>query len=1147
MSTWRGSRNGGVPVTERPTPAQGLAADPSRSVWVTANAGTGKTRVLTNRVLRLLLAGADPETVLCITFTKAAAAEMAARIERQLAAWAVAPDALQLGAELETLIGGPPDREVIDRARRLFAQVLDLPSGLPIMTIHGFCQGLLRRFPLEAGIAPHFELIDERSAKELQIEARQTVLASRDPALVQAVEDLAVLMADESLTDAIAQLLARRQHLAALADAHGGAAGVIAAVQRLLVVRPDDTPESIVARACRPEEVDSANLVPAANALVAGTAAQAENGRAILAWLNAAETDRAVLFADYRATLLTQAGEPAKRLIPKSMDSGSANALLREQARLVRVEDALKAHEVGRRTAVLLTVGYAVIDAYAEAKRQKAALDFDDLITRSEMLLRDPARCDWVRFKLDARIDHLLVDEAQDTSPTQWAIIEHLVEEFHAGEGARQGDRTLFVVGDEKQSIYSFQGADLQSFAAVRDRLTRKFAAARRPLERTVLDLSFRSGPAILEAVDAVLDDPEIRRAVAGDPSPAVRHDTFRRNAMSMVELWPLVDQPEREARTGEGWRLPTERFDADEAEARLAERIALTIKGWLDAGAVLEATGAPIRAGDVLILLQRRGIAQERILKALKENDIPVAGADRLRLTDSIAVEDLVALGRSLLLPEDDLTLAALLKSPLLGLDEDDLFRLAFGRGKSALFERFRDAGEGGETPFAGAWERFRGWLAMADFMPPFELFTRILGPEGGRRRLLQRLGPDAAEPIEAFLAQALAYEEGHPASLEGFVHWLGLDDESLKRDLEQGTDAVRVMTVHGSKGLEAPIVFLAEAGPYQPQDSKDRLLFDPASGLPLWRAAAVERDPESRRITDTIKARQAAERWRLLYVAMTRARDRLYVAGWAKKRGGADGSWHDVIGRALRQIGDVEEAGDRVVRLTRGIAGSEARPSAAPPRRPAPPPDWLERPPPAEPRIAQLVQPSRDEAVAVPASSPLAASAGQARLFGTALHRLLHELAAQPVTVRDAVLERRLAGWPGLDEASRTELTRQVSAVLELPELAPAFAPGSRAEQPIVGRLGGLVIAGQIDRFAITDAAIYLVDFKSNRLPPASPETAPVAYLRQLAAYAALLQALYPGRAARAGLVWTAVPTLMVIPETLLRAHLPGGRDAA
>ncbi len=1127
-----------------PTAEQRQAADPGRSVWVTANAGTGKTRVLTSRVLRLLLAGNDPEAILCLTFTRAAAAEMAGRIEAELAAWATGKEGAKLARDLESLTGAPVDQATLDRARRLFAQVLDLPNGLSITTIHAFCQSLLRRFPLEAGIAPHFEVVDERTARERQIEARQQVLASLDLDLQRAIEEVALLLSDGSLTEAVGQILALRDHLQALADRHGGPVGVIEAVHARLGVDPRDTPETVIARACRAEEVDSRHLVRAADALIGGTDAQRRNGETILAWLNAAEGDRALTFAAYRAVFLTQKDEPRAQLVPRSLDETLARALTSEQARLVRVGALQRALEVGRRTQAILILGHAVIDAYAAAKRQAAALDYDDLIQRTAALLADPGRRDWVRFKLDAGLDHLLVDEAQDTSPAQWSIIEDLVEEFHAGLGARQAERTLFVVGDEKQSIFSFQGADLASFRAVRERLSRRFEEAGRPLEPSVLDLSFRSGPAIVELVEATLADPAVRGGVLADPKQPVRHRTFRRNARSSVELWPLERPVERTKPAETGWVLPTERHDADEPETRLARRIATTVRGWLDAGAVLEATGRPVRPADILILLQRRGVAQERILKALKEEGIPVAGADRLKLTLAIAVEDLVALGKALLLPEDDLNLAALLKSPLLGLDEDDLFRLAHGRGQARLVDRLRDWGERGEAPFAAAWKRFSGWLAAADFMPPFELFARILGPEGGRRRLLQRLGPDAAEPIEAFLAQALTYEDGHPASLQGFIHWLGLESGQLKRDLEQTADAVRVMTVHGSKGLEAPVVLVADAGAYAPPVGRDRLIVDPRTGLPLWRAAKGQRDPVSEEIVEELQRRAEAERWRLFYVAITRAQDRLIVAGWDGRTASGAGSWHEVILRAMRAMPDVETLEQGGLRLVRGVArvGPGAEPPAATP--PAAPPAWLGRPPPAEPPRRRLVQPSAAEAAAMPASSPLAGRGKAARIVGSALHRLLHEVAALPEGAREAFLERRLSAWPGLEPAAHVELQRQILGVLALPELAPAFAPGSRSEQPIIGRVGDMVIAGQIDRFAVTPDAVLLVDFKSGRLPPATVDAVPVAYLRQLSAYAALLGRLHPGKALRAGLVWTAVPALMLVPPGLLDAHAP---DAA
>ena len=468
---------------------------------------------------------------------------------------------------------------------------------------------------------------------------------------------------------------------------------------------------------------------------------------------------------------------------------------------------------MARRSEALLRVAFAAIDAYEELKSQRAVLDYDDLIERASELLHRPGKTEWVLYKLDARIDHILVDEAQDTSPRQWAIVLKLTEEFFAGAGARDGARSLFVVGDEKQSIYSFQGADLASFRSVRERLQVRAAAADRPILGELLDRSFRSVPAVLAVVDAVFALPEAQGGV-GEPGRVMHHETERANAPGLVELWPLARPAEAEP-AGEPWPLPGVPRNRDEPERRVARAIARTIRDWLDRREILESTGLPVRPGDVMILLGRRGILQERLVRALRQAGVPAAGADRLALSEHIAVRDLVALGRAVLLPEDDLNLACLLKSPLLGLDEDDLFQLAWDRGEASLFDRLRDAANVETGRFEHALARLTSWMDRADFMPPFEFYTWALGAGGGRRRLLARLGPEAAEPIEAFLSQTLAYEQGHPATLEGFLHWLGLGSDQLKRDPDLARDVVRVTTVHGAKGLEAPIVFLADAGP--------------------------------------------------------------------------------------------------------------------------------------------------------------------------------------------------------------------------------------------------------------------------------------------------------------------------------------------
>ncbi|MFZ1429164.1 MAG: UvrD-helicase domain-containing protein, partial [Geminicoccaceae bacterium] len=779
-------------------------------------------------------------------------------------------------AELLATTGEPADQVRLDRARRLFAQVLELPRGLGIMTIHALCGALLRRFPLEAGVAPHFETIDERSAGELMQEALQQVLrAGRDAAtpLGRAMQALAVLLPETTLGETLAELLGQRLRLLRCRAAfQNDLEAMLAGIAQALGTEPGLEPASLEERACADGQYDAQGLLAAAQALARGSDKDAERGRGIATWLGAAPADRVRLLGGYKRWFLKADGGGLKTLATKKVASEPVlRALTQEQARLVRLGDQVRGLLLAIRTEALLRVAFAAIDAYEQLKQRAASLDYDDLIERARELLQRPGKTEWVLFKLDARIDHVLVDEAQDTSPQQWEVILKLTDEFFAGAGARTRPRTLFVVGDEKQSIYSFQGADLANFRRVRDLLRSRAEAAQTPVRAELLDRSFRSVPAVLAVIDAVFALPEAREGVV-EADAMLAHATERVHAPGLVELWPLARPADHEA-AGEPWPLPDAPRPSDEPERRVARAIARTIRQWLDQGEILESTGRPVRAGDILILLGRRGIVQELIIRALKQAGVPVAGADRLALRDHIAVQDLVALGRAMLLPEDDLNLACLLKSPLVGLDEQALFDLAWNRGADSLIERLRAAAEVEPRRFAVAYAKLAGWLQRADFMPPFEFYAWVLGADGGRRRMLARLGPDAVEPIEAFLGQTLAYEQGHPAAMEGFLHWLGLDSGVLKRDAEKVRDMVRLATVHGAKGLEAPIVILADAGP-RGRSQRGRLLWSEpvADGtgveLPFWRAARANRDGLTERIAQRENARDLEERRRLLYV---------------------------------------------------------------------------------------------------------------------------------------------------------------------------------------------------------------------------------------------------------------------------------------
>ena len=1132
----------GGPERQAPTSAQRRAADPDCSIWVTASAGTGKTRVLADRVLRLLLAGSDPRQILCLTFTKAAAAEMVARVQKDLARLAIQP-ADALDREIADLLGRSATEAERTRARTLLAEVLDLPAGLPIMTIHGFCESLLKRFPLEAGVLPHFDVLDPRSAADLLREALAEILASPRAEIRAALDRLAVLFGEATLADGLAALRENRLRLSALLGRHGGdVERVIGAVHAALGVPGGSGAEAVRRAASAEPEIDRAGFLGAARALAAGNERDARRADDIANWI-AGDIDRRVrTWSAYESVFFTDRRQPRKRLISRACAPQAAAALAAEQARLARWIEQEKAATIAERTAALLRVGAAVLQAYDRRKQETGALDFDDLIACSRRLLEQSGMSAWVQYKLDQQLDHLLVDEGQDTSPEQWAIIEALCTEFFTGEGARPIRRTLFVVGDEKQSIMSVQGADVETYRLCRERLAARVRSGGEPWREEPLGRSFRSARPILDVVDATFADPEVREGVVSEDGWAA-HECFRTTMPGLVEVWPLVEtEPVAKAND---WQLPDRHEAGDRGEACVAQAIARQIFEWRRDRVPLPSTGEPIRAGDVMVLLPRRGILQELLIRHLKQLQIPVAGADRLALTDEIAVRDLIALGDALLLPEDDLSLAAVLRSPLFGLSEEALFDLAYDRGGARLYERLRAARD--RAPFAEAYARFAELLAQVDFLPPFEFYARHLGEGGGRKRLLARLGPAAIEPIEAFLAQALVFEQSHPPSMQAFLHWLRADTTELVRDPDRPRDEVRVLTCHGAKGLEAPIVFIADAT-FVPTN-RDRLLWTGDGGLPLWRVSGDLQDPVSRAADQRTLQAQQQEHRRLLYVALTRARERLIIAGWQRRNQSA-ATWYDWISAGMARLGaewvPAPALNGEVLRYGNHRASGPAQLTLPiPDHLPmTSEPPWLTRQATAEPTPARSLQPSHMAEEEPAAISPLVASGDGRYRRGRVIHRLLQSLPGVAQHRREALIARSLAdpAWE-LSGEEQAAIAAEIGRILDDPELAALFGRGSRAEVPLAGVVGDQPVFGQVDRLTIGADEVLVIDYKTDRSPPANPDAIPLPYLRQMAAYRALLGEIYPERKVRCALLWTAGPRLMILEDAALTGG-PGVR---
>ena len=1155
---------------QRAEAAQSRASDPAASAWVEASAGSGKTKLLTDRVLRLLLAGVPPGRILCLTFTKAAAAEMATRLARALGGWATAGEA-DLAAALAALTGRRPGPEELAAARALFVRVLEQPGGMRISTIHAFAQSLLRAFPLEAGLAPHFAVIEDREARAMLAREREAVLAGAPDGA--ALAHLARLVPPSRFAEVLDALAEERGRLLAAIERRQGLAGLEPALARALGLDPAQAREEALLRAaCAVEE---APLLRAGALLRAsGNDNDQARGAAIAAWLARDPAGRAAHWEEWRKLLLTDADTPRKSFATRKAGADQAwiqETLTREAERVAAVEEARAAARVLAATMALLAIGAPVLQRYQAAKQRAGRLDYDDLIRGAERLLEDPGSA-WVLFKLDGGLDHVLLDEAQDSNPDQWGIVRALTAEFFAGLGAREVRRSVFAVGDEKQSIYRFQGADPEGFARERAHYAAAVPAAGQEFRPVSLDVSFRSTAPVLALVDAVFAEGPARAGVVAEGA-SLRHYADRAGQAGEVELWPLLAA--EDAAEPPPWSPPAAPVDAEGAPQRLAALLARrihhmiaheTLPARVERGRAAEQPrGRPIRPGDILVLVRARarGGFVPALVRALKDLRIPVGGVDRLVLAEQIAVQDMLALADVLLLPEDDLALAALLKSPLIGLDDDDLLALAPGRDGS-LWAALA-AHRGGEGRFG----RVADWLAAlmnrADVATPHALFAAVLGGPGpldaraGRARMLRRLGPDAADPLDEFLNAALAHEAAGPPSLQGFVQALRQGGAEVKREAEGAGDVVRVMTVHGAKGLQAPIVILPDTTAEPRERTALRWL---AGDLPVWAprqkgfgaGALAERRAED-------QDADARERHRLLYVALTRAEDRLIVCGWQGGREVPEGAWYRLVEAGFARLPGVTEqpfdatafGGPAGAFPAGAVLRRLACPQTAAPRAEDPPPArvaaaalpaWARLPAPPEApagTVAPSALPGEEE---TPAAPPRPADDPRGLRFrrGRLVHALLQHLPEHPPAAREAMARRFLARpGHGLDPAEQEAVLAEVMALLAEPLLAAALAPGSLAEAPLAGRVGERMIAGQVDRLLIEADRVLVLDYKTNRPPPATAaEVAPL-YLRQMAAYRALLRAAFPGRRLDCALVWTHGARLMPLPDALLDAHAP------
>ena len=1097
------------------------AALPTRSTWLSANAGSGKTKVLIDRVTRLLLAGTDPQNILCLTFTKAAASEMQNRLFKQLGTWAMLPEPklrdVLAGLGLDTALAA----DDLAQARRLFALAIETPGGIKIQTIHSFCSALLRRFPLEAGITPQFTEMEERAATLLRAEIVEQIAQGNAASLL---DELAEVYAGDSLDELTASLVKSRAAFPenlkdhALSDAldldralneETLSAQVFIGGERQLLGR---LIELLKTGGVRDREV-----------------ALALSDLSRLSFQDLAFLENVFLTKEKaKEPFSAKVGSiPSKKL--QAADPDLTDALNAFMTRIEKARPDRLAIELRNRSTVLHRLARVFLQAYAEAKALRGLLDFDDLILYALRLLTNRDVADWVLYKLDGGIDHILVDEAQDTSPIQWQLIEGLAREITSGEGIRPDvPRTIFVVGDKKQSIYSFQGADPAEFDRMKDEFRHRLSGTASRLQELEMEYSFRSGAAILSAVDATFDGREASGFTQKEP-----HKAFKTDLPSRVDLWPVQEKMEDPPKSE--WYLPVDRLKPDDPPSLLARKIVSEIKAMI--GTPLPSAGGkparPIRPGDFLILVRRRSAVFHELIRQCKEENLPVAGADRLKVGAELAVRDIATLLSFLATPEDDLSLATALRSPLFGWSEQALFSLAHARRQKFLWAELRDRAE--EHP--ETMEVLNDLRSAADFLRPYDVIERILTRHDGRAKLLARLGPEAEDGIDALLAQAMAYERSAVDSLTGFLIWLETDELEVKRQLDEDGDLIRVMTVHGAKGLQAPIVILPDCAKAQPQD-REKLLIQ--QGLALFRPPKSAMPPAIQGLDSARRAASEAERDRLLYVAMTRAEQWLIVSAAGElDRNGSD--WYSMVQSGLETCDatKIHTAHGPVQRLQNGEWPDQATPPEqnTTKRRSLDPffGEPASQPAPATITLSPSDLPGQK---ALPGEDGLDEDAAKRR--GRQIHKLLEDLPSVPTALWPEAASDILA--LDADAATGDELSlllAEAEKVLTKPDLQPLFRPDALAEVPVsadLPDLGGRRVHGVIDRLVIEGESLLAVDFKTNALVPDRTEDCPDGLLRQMGAYLKALEIVFPGYSVSTALVWTRTAKLMHLPNDLV-----------
>lgn len=1122
------------------TKQQRCAANPEHSVWVEASAGTGKTKVLSDRVLRLLLNGVKPIRLLCLTYTKAAAVEMQSRVSKRLSEWAVEDDA-KLDEHLQKLLGDSikSAAELSSyrcRARTLFAELLDTPGGIKVQTLHSFCTDVLKRFPLEAGIPPYFSVLEDEETQNALAQIKREMVQSENypenPQLSDAVSYFVANMPEQSFDSMLQNIIGSRRKMAKIIADNNGLFGFLCALAAKLGVKDDDTEEGIKKEFMDSLRTRRAEICSFIDALMHGS--PKDDRKKALALMQVVDNNfRLQDYADYKSCYLKQDNtlyaKPATGDALK-YDPQLGEKLTAEAQRLAAVEQKLQKVRLYCSTKAAFVIASEINHRYDTYKAERACMDFEDLIYYTRRLLENSDSRQWVLYKLDGGIEHILLDEAQDTSSEQWDIISFLCDEFFSGEGQSNANRTLFVVGDRKQSIYSFQGADPERFDEISDEFEKDIQAAHRKFERVNLEVSFRSAPAILEAVNKIFAHPQAAEGVVSENKKAehkpsrsenqkVEHKPSRIGQFGKVSIMPIMlpEKGEKKNTENEYLQPPMERVYKTALVTKMAEAVAQQIRCLIDESADSD---KPLHYRDIMVLVRHRNDFVGEFIRACEKENVRISGADRLKLSEQIAIEDLISLGKFLLFPKDNLSLAEVLTSPLFSIDEILLEDLCYGREQDDLWTRVQK-----EPRCAEIKNTLKTLFDNLDYVRPYELYNYVLSTLEGRRKFVERMGQEAEDALDEFINITLEYEQRQTPSLQGFISWFGQNDREIKRESDDPEiDAVRLCTVHHSKGLQAPIVILPDTNSPPSGSRKQRLLKDGKLGYYPLNSAAY--DDVCNSINDEIHTREMLEYHRLLYVALTRAEDELYIYAYGDKN---QEGWYNLCRQALNENNADDTEPLELISLPDGVKENDKKTTEKPKVFAVEP--WIKQSAEPEAALSKPYTPSKEESDEEPDSASPLTDSGKFYRRGTLIHRLLQFL-PQNVGNRENAIDLFLQqNQEGFSAKEHEQIKAEVLTLLENPEFSEIFGADSQSEVPIMGEVDGKIISAQIDRLIILPHKIKIVDFKTNRPPAQTVADTPPQYIKQLDAYAKLMHKIYPQKQIETYILWTNETRLMKV----------------